>query len=54
MHHDYGLTNIVSILHAYGLCVSHSEIHRVLTSVALDEIERVHDGVYKPTGVLSR
>ena len=34
--------------------VSHGEVHRFLTSVALDEIERGWDGVYKPTGVLSR
>ena len=41
-------------MHAYGLCTSYNDLRRLLTSAAEEEIKRIKEGVYIPTGIITK
>ena len=41
-------------MYAYGFCISYDDLRRLLTSAAEEEIKRIKEGVYIPTGIIAR
>ena len=54
LHNYFGSRGLIDTLYAYGFCISYDELRRLLTSAAEEEIKRINEGVYIPTGIIAR
>jgi hypothetical protein len=53
LHHECGSRRLIDTLSSYGFCTGYDELRRFMTANAKSEIERIQDGVYIPSGVVS-
>ncbi len=54
LHNEYGSKTLIETLNAHGYCMTYDETRRFTTSVALQEADRIANGVYLPSGIISR
>ncbi len=54
MHHGFGSKLIVDIFHSYGVSVSYTDTRQFITSLARDELARLRNNIYEPSGIRSR
>ena len=54
LHNDFGSWGLIDTLHACGFCISYDELRHLLTSAAEEEMKRIKEGVYIPTGIIPR
>ena len=54
LHNDFSSRGLIDTLHAYGLCICYDDLRCLLTSTAEEEINRIQEGLYLPTGIIAR
>ena len=54
LHSEVSSQGLTDTLHAYGFCINYDDLRRLLKSATEEEIKRIKEGVYIPTGIISR
>jgi imidazole glycerol phosphate synthase subunit HisF len=52
LYHNFGSKQLIETLYSHGLCASYGEVRRYLTSIVHHEMEKRHDDVHVPDGII--
>ena len=52
MYHKTQSKDLITVLSKLGLCISYTDLQRILSSVALEVSEKSTDGVFIPSNIL--
>jgi hypothetical protein len=52
LYHNFGSKQLIETLYSHGCCASYGEVRRYLTSIVHHEMEKRHDDVHVPDGII--
>ena len=53
LYHEYGSRTLIETLFSHGFCASYTEVRRILTSIAVHEVENMENGAFAPDSIIS-
>jgi hypothetical protein len=52
LYHNFGSKQLIKTLYSHGFCASYGEVRQYLTSIVHHEMEKLHDDVHVPDGII--